>query len=114
VVFHASEFISCARAAIPRRWTSYDVAEYFAPVRYLEVTDDVPRTLIDARLAQFADACAREVPWTCDVRRRYAAVFLLAKIHSSLEGLEAPVARRTARMFDMVERSLQSAAPVKT
>lgn len=89
----------------------YDVAEFFASILYLIVSDGIPAAPVRESLESFWSDYQQRVSWQCDRRRLawYLVAFLLGKMHSSLKRSEMKAVVRMPLAFDLVAEWLEVA-----
>jgi hypothetical protein len=89
----------------------YDVAEFFASILYLIVSDGIPAAPMIASVESFWSEYQQRVSWHCDRRRLawYLVAFLLGKMHSSLKRSEMKAVANMPLAFDLVAEWLEIA-----
>lgn len=89
----------------------YDVAEFFASILYLIVSDGIPAAPMIASVESFWSEYQQRVSWHCDRRRLawYLVAFLLGKMHSSLKRSEVTAIANMPLAFDLVAEWLEVA-----
>lgn len=68
----------------------YDVAEFIASLRYLEISRGLFRESLNKATELFCQRYASRVPWMCDYRRIewYAQAFLITKMYAATKNLD--------------------------
>ncbi|MGH7494288.1 MAG: phosphotransferase family protein [bacterium] len=86
----------------------YDLAEFFASILYLIVSDSIPAAAMIASVESFWSAYQQQVAWACDRRSLawYLVAFLLGKMHSSLKRFESQAIENMPLAFDLVKEWL--------
>jgi thiamine kinase-like enzyme len=89
----------------------YDVAEFFASILYLIVSDGIPAAPMIVSVESFWSDYQQRVSWHCDRRRLawYLVAFLLGKMHSSLKRSETKAIANMPLAFDLVADWLEAA-----
>ncbi len=89
----------------------YDVAEFFASILYLIVSDGIPAAAMIASVESFWSEYQKQVSWRCDRRRLawYLVAFILGKMHSSLKRSELKAIANMPLAFDLVAEWLETA-----
>jgi hypothetical protein len=89
----------------------YDVAEFFASILYLIVSDGIPAAPMRESVENFWSEYQQRVSWHCDRRRLawYLVAFLLGKIHSSFKRSEMKAVANMPLAFDLVAEWLEVA-----
>jgi aminoglycoside phosphotransferase (APT) family kinase protein len=82
----------------------YDVAEFFASILYLIVSDGIPAAPIIASAESFWSAYQQHVSWHCDRRHLawHLVVFLLGKMRSSFKRSEMEAVTNMPLAFELI------------
>jgi hypothetical protein len=106
---HEQELALVDFDSISRGDPLYDLAEFFASILYLIVSDGIPAAPMIASVESFWSAYQQQVSWDCDRRRLawYLVAFLLGKMHSSFKRSESKAIENMPLAFELVEEWLK-------